>query len=229
MTYRNPEAFAGQHVLVVGFGNSGGEIALDLAEAGVDVALAVRGPVQLLPRELLGLPILTWAIAQKHLPARVADFINAPAIRLAMGEVEGLGLEKAAKGPRRMVEEDQRVPLLDIGTLKKIREGRIKIRKGIEYFTPDGVRFADSITEDFDAVILATGFRPDLRKLLPDVAGVFGEDGKFLMKGPETSEPGLYFCGLVVSATGQFREIGLHARRIAAMVKGREAAMMAGG
>jgi cation diffusion facilitator CzcD-associated flavoprotein CzcO len=227
--YRNPEAFAGQHVLVVGFGNSGGEIALDLAEAGVDVAVAVRGPVQLLPRELFGLPILTWAIAQQHLPARVSDFINAPAIRLALGEVESLGLEKAAKGPRRMVEEDQRVPLLDIGTLKKIREGRIKIRKGIEYFTPAGVRFADSITEDFDAVILATGFRPDLRKLLPDVAGVFGEGGKFLMKGPETSEPGLYFCGLVVAATGQFREIGLHARRIAAMVKGSEAAMMAGG
>ena len=59
--YRNPAAFAGKRVLVVGFGNSGGEIALDLAEAGVDVALSVRGPVNILPRDLLGLPILTWA------------------------------------------------------------------------------------------------------------------------------------------------------------------------
>ena len=79
--YRNPAAYADKRMLVVGFGNSGGEIALDLAEAGVDVTLAVRGPVQILPRELLGLPILTWAIAQARLPARVADFINAPAIR----------------------------------------------------------------------------------------------------------------------------------------------------
>lgn len=61
--YRNPATCLGKRVLVVGFGNSGGEIALDLAEAGVDVTLAVRGPVQILPRELLGLPILTWAIA----------------------------------------------------------------------------------------------------------------------------------------------------------------------
>ena len=60
--YRNPQAFAGKRVLVVGFGNSGGEIALDLAEAKVDVAIAVRSPVQIIPRDLLGLPILTWVI-----------------------------------------------------------------------------------------------------------------------------------------------------------------------
>src|SRR5271166_7145329 len=83
--YRNPAPFAGKRVLVVGFGNSGGEIALDLAEAQVDVTLSVRGPVRIVPRDLLGLPILTWAIAQERLPARVVDFINAPAIRLAVG------------------------------------------------------------------------------------------------------------------------------------------------
>jgi len=76
--YRNPAPYAGQRVLVVGFGNSGAEIALDLAEAAVDVTLAVRGPVQILPRDLLGIPILTWSIAQRHLPASVVDFINAP-------------------------------------------------------------------------------------------------------------------------------------------------------
>ena len=66
--YRNPAAYSGKRVLVVGFGNSGGEIALDLAEAGVDVTLAVRGPVCILPRDLLGLPIVTLAIAQSHCP-----------------------------------------------------------------------------------------------------------------------------------------------------------------
>src|SRR6202789_3635625 len=88
--YRNATPFLGKRVLGVGFGNSGGEIALDLAEARVDVAMAVRKPVQVLPRELLGLPILTWAIAQRHLPAGVADFINAPAMRMALGSMEML-------------------------------------------------------------------------------------------------------------------------------------------
>src|SRR5206468_8587295 len=51
--YGNPAPYAGKRVLVIGFGNSGGEIALDLANAGVSVALSVRGPVQVLPRDLL--------------------------------------------------------------------------------------------------------------------------------------------------------------------------------
>ncbi|GAA0889308.1 flavin-containing monooxygenase [Rhodanobacter soli] len=215
--YRNPAACASKRVLVVGFGNSGGEIALDLAQAGVDVTLAVRGPVQILPRELLGIPILTWAIAQARLPARVADFINAPAIRLAIGPVRKLGLTIARKGPRRMIEEDRRIPLLDVGTLARIRDGAIKVRGGIERFTRDGVVFAQSPTEPFGAVILATGFHPDLRPLLPEVHGVLDDHGMPLASGRATPEPGLFFCGLIASPTGQLREIGIEARRIAGL------------
>jgi cation diffusion facilitator CzcD-associated flavoprotein CzcO len=213
--YRSPASLLGKRVLVVGFGNSGGEIALDLAEAGVEVTLAVRGPVQILPRELLGLPILTWAIAQARLPARLADFINAPAIRLAVGSLKKLGLKAHAKGPRRMIEEDHRVPLLDVGTLARIRDGSIAVRGGIARFTRDGVAFVDSPAEPFDSVVLATGFRPDLRALLPTVNGVFDEHGMPLLTGRATREPGLFFCGLVASPTGQLREIGIEATRIA--------------
>lgn len=217
--YANPVAFAGQRVLVVGFGNSGGEIALDLADANVDVTLAVRGPVQILPRELLGLPILTWAIAEARLPARMADFINAPAIRLAVGPVKNLGLKIASKGPRRMIEEDRRIPLLDVGTLARIRDGAIKVRGDINRFTRDGVVFSESPAEKFDGVILATGFRPDLRKLLPEAHGVFDAKGMPLATGRPTPEPGLFFCGLIASPTGQLREIGIEAQRIARMAK----------
>jgi len=217
--YRNPTPYSNKRVLVVGFGNSGGEIALDLANAGIDVSLSVRGPVQILPRDLLGLPILTWAIAQRHLPARFADFINAPMIRLAVGSIEKLGLQRAAKGPRRMIEEDGRVPLLDVGTLAKIRDGTIKVRGAIARFTADGVRFVASGAESFDRVILATGFRPDLRTLLPNAEGVLDGQGKPLVTGRPTAEPGLYFCGQIASPTGQLREIGLEAQSIAASVR----------
>jgi cation diffusion facilitator CzcD-associated flavoprotein CzcO len=217
--YRNPKPFAAKRVLVVGFGNSGGEIALDLAEAGVDVALAVRGPVQILPRDLLGFPILTWAILYRPLPARLVDFINAPILRLALGSIEKLGLRRAAKGPRQMVEEDGRVPLIDIGTLDKIRDGSIQIRRDIDRLTPDGVVFADATQERFDAIILATGFRPDLRQLVGDVDGVFDLHGMPLVTGRATNAAGLYFCGQITSPTGQLREIGLEARRIADISK----------
>jgi cation diffusion facilitator CzcD-associated flavoprotein CzcO len=217
--YRNPQRFAAKRVLVVGFGNSGGEIALDLAEAGVDVALAVRGPVQILPRDLLGFPILAWAILYRPLPARLVDFINAPILRLALGSIEKLGLQRAAKGPRQMVEEDGRVPLIDIGTLDKIRNGSIQIRRDIDRLTSDSVVFTDATQERFDAIILATGFRPDLRQLVGDVDGVFDRHGMPLVTGRATSAAGLYFCGQTTSPTGQLREIGLEARRIADISK----------
>ena len=213
--YRNPAPYAGKRVLVVGFGNSGGEIALDLANAGVDVTLAVRGPVQILPRDLLGFPILAWAILYQRLPARLVDLINAPILRLAIGRIEKLGLRRAAKGPRQMVEEDGRVPLIDVGTLDKIRDGSIRICGGIDRLTPDGVVLADAECKEFDAIILATGFRPDLRRLIADVEGVFDRHGMPLVTGQTTKAPGLYFCGQITSPTGQLREIGLEARRIA--------------
>ena len=217
--YGNPTPYAGKRVLVVGFGNSGGEIALDLANAGIDVALAVRSPVQILPRELLGFPILAWAILYRRLPARMVDLINAPILRLAIGRIENLGLRRAAKGPRQMVEEDGRVPLIDIGALDKIRDGSIKVRGGIDRLTFDGVIFDDARSEKFDAIILATGFRSDLRQLMPDVKGVFDGHGMPLVTGAATDVTGLYFCGQITSPTGQLREIGLEALRSADSAK----------
>jgi hypothetical protein len=70
-----------------------------------------------------------------------------------------------------------------------------------------------------DRLHLHTGFRPDLRQLLLDVDGVLSEQGKPLVTGQATSEPGLYFSGMVASPTGQLREIGLEARRIADLAK----------
>jgi cation diffusion facilitator CzcD-associated flavoprotein CzcO len=213
--YQNPQTFSGRRVLVVGFGNSGGEIALDLANSGIDVTIAVRSPVQIIPRDLLGFPILSWAILYQRLPARLVDLINAPVLRLAIGDFEKFGLKRSVKGPRQMVEEDGRVPLIDIGTLAKIRDGAIKVRGDVGRFTADGVVFADGRIEKFDAVILATGFRPDLRRLIPDAEGVLDRHGMPLVTGAPTNLPGLYFCGQTTVPTGQLREIGIEAQRIA--------------
>jgi cation diffusion facilitator CzcD-associated flavoprotein CzcO len=217
--YRNPAPYAGRRVLVVGFGNSGGEIALDLANAGVTVALAVRSPVQIIPRDLLGFPILSWVILYRRLPARLVDAVNAPVLRLAVGDFEKLGLRRAAKGPRQMVEEDGRVPLIDVGTLAKIRDGTIVVRSGIDRFTTDGVVFTDGKTEKFDNVIPATGFRPNLRPLLPNVADVLDQHGMPRVTGKPTPEPGLYFCGQITVPTGQLREISIEAKQIAGSAK----------
>jgi cation diffusion facilitator CzcD-associated flavoprotein CzcO len=213
--YRNPAPFADKRVLVIGCGNSGAEIALDLAEAGIDVTLSARSPVNVIPRELLGLPILVFPIAEQWLPPRVADMINAPLLRVAVGSIEKLGLKRSPKGPLQSIDEDGRVPLIDIGTLDAIRAGRIKLRGDVARLEPKTVAFAKSPPEPFDALILATGFRPDLRALLPDAKGVLNAAGAPLVSGRATAEPGLFFCGAIPASVGQFRQIGVEATRIA--------------
>ena len=52
--YRNGTPFQGQRVLVIGFGNSACEIAIDLHEHGAMPAQSVRGPVNAVPRDIFG-------------------------------------------------------------------------------------------------------------------------------------------------------------------------------
>jgi hypothetical protein len=80
----------------------------------------------------------------------------------------------------------------------------IKVRGGNNRFTSDGVVFAGGREEKFDATIPATGFRPDLRRLIPGVDDVFDVHGMPRVTGRATDAPGLYFCGHITSRTGQF-------------------------
>lgn len=220
--YRNPLPYSAKRVLVVGCGNSGGEIALDLAEAGIS-ALAVRGPVNIVPRDLFGIPILSWTVVLNLLPARVADLLSAPLIRLATGSLSRLGLERAASGPFADVAERGRVPLIDVGSVAAIRRGSISIRPDIRRLHPGEVEFADGRREPYDAIIAATGFRPDLRGLLPEAGEALDVRGVPTTSGTPAAITGLCFCGFHISPTGQLRQIGLEARRIARHVAARSA------
>jgi cation diffusion facilitator CzcD-associated flavoprotein CzcO len=219
--YRNPALYSGKRVLVVGFGNSGGEIAVDLTEAGTSVALAVRGPVNIIPRELFGIPILAWAILFNRMPPRLADFLTSPLIRLSVGSLRRLGLRRPASGPFADVSQRGRVPLIDIGSVAAIRRGSISIRPDIRRLHPGEVEFVDGRREPYDAIIAATGFRPDLRALLPEAAEALDAHGAPKISGAPSAVPGLYFCGFHISPTGQLRQIGLEARQIARHVASR--------
>jgi indole-3-pyruvate monooxygenase len=212
--YRTGEPFRGQDVLVVGFGNSGGEIAIDLFENAARPSLVVRGTVNLLPRELLGLPILTWALALAQLPPRVADALSAPLLRMTFGNLSRLGLRKAAAGPLTELSTRGRVPLIDVGTVALIRKKSIHVRPGIAEFTRSGVRFEDGTEGNYQAVVLATGYHHQLGRVLGNLDGVVNGAGKAVSSGRETALPDLYLCGFHVAPTGMLREAGVEARRI---------------
>ena len=215
--YKNGEEWAGRRVLVVGFGNSGGEIAIDLAEHGAVPSLSVRGAVNVIPRDFLGLPILAWGLALSILPLGLADAIAGLVARIAVGRLDRLGLAKLPYGPMIQIRRHGRIPLLDIGTVARIRRKEIAVLPGIESFAAGGARFAGGVARDFDGVVLATGYRPALAAFLETADGVLGADGVPRASGAETL-PGLYFCGFFVTPTGMFREIAREAKRIAAAI-----------
>jgi cation diffusion facilitator CzcD-associated flavoprotein CzcO len=216
--YRNGEPFRNRKVLVVGFGNSGGEIAIDLWEHGAQPGLAVRGPVNVIPRELLGIPILAIGIVQRKLPPRWADALNGPIVRVAIGDLTRYGLRKSPHGPITQIQGEARIPLIDVGTIDLIKRGQVSVYPGIERFTEDGVVFTDGKEGKFDAVILATGYRPQVNAFLEGASTACDENGKPLSSGQEMSLPGLFFCGYYVSPTGMLREIALEARRISTAI-----------
>ena len=213
--YKNSELFKGKKVLVVGFGNSGGEIAIDLWEHGSQVSLAVRSAVNVIPRELFGVPILSIGILQSKLPSYIEDAINAPILRVAIGNITKFGLRKLPYGPITQIRRDRHIPLIDIGTMKLIKNGQVTIYDGIKEFTEEGIIFKDGKQAQFDAVILATGYRPRVNTFLTSVSAmIYDEKGTPLSSGYETKMPGLYFCGYYVAPTGMLREIGIEAKRI---------------
>jgi indole-3-pyruvate monooxygenase len=216
--YRNGEPFKNQKVLVIGFGNSGGEIALDLWEHGAQVSLAVRSPVNVIPRELFGIPILAISILQSKLPPPLADALNTPLLRAVIGDLTPYGLRKLPHGPMTQIYREARTPLIDVGTIELIKRGQITVFPGIETFTAEGVTFADGTQRNFEAVILATGYRPRVNAFLEGASAVHDVDGTPVSSGRESPMSGLYFCGYYVPPTGMLREIALEAKRISAAI-----------
>jgi len=216
--YKNGEPFKGQKVLVVGFGNSGGEIAIDLWEHGAQPSIAVRSAVNVIPRNLFGIPILSIGILQNKMPSKLADAINAPILRAVIGDIKKYGLRKLPYGPVTQIRNDVHIPLIDVGTIQLIKDGHLTVYAGIKEFMREGVIFMDGKQAGFDAVILATGYRPRVDTFLKVDSNIFDQDGTPLSSGRETSISGLYFCGYYVAPTGMFREIAIEARRITASI-----------
>jgi len=213
--FRDGEPWRGRTALVVGFGNSACEQAIDLVEHAVATHMSVRGAVNVLPRELLGIPILQVGLVMGRLPPTLADLLAKPLLRLSVGDITKLGLQRLPYGAMQQIASDQHIPLLDIGTIAHIKARRITIHGAIERFTPGGVVFTDGSDLDVDAVILGTGYRPALEDFLPEWQAVCDAQRRPLISGAPTALPGLYFCGHHVTASGMLREIGAEAKRIA--------------
>jgi cation diffusion facilitator CzcD-associated flavoprotein CzcO len=217
--YRNAAPFSGRRVLVVGIGNTGAEIALDLAQQGVRVALSARSPQNIVYRDVLGVPVHLTALLLSRLPASWGDKVSAVLRDLTVGDLRRWGIRTSPLAPMRQVRESGRAPLIDTGTVACIRRGEIRVHPGIARFLPHGVAFADGSEAAFDAVIFATGYQPQLAQLFPGQPLQLDRDGLPLQDIGTGMHAGLYFVGFDThSPEGMLRRIALQARQVASAI-----------
>jgi putative flavoprotein involved in K+ transport len=218
--YRNAEPYRGRDVLVVGSGNTGAEIAVDLVEGGARrVRLAVRTPPNIVRRQVGLTPNQVMALGLRRLPPRVVDSIVRVAQRVTIGDLSAYGLPKPERGVYTRVIEDDVIPIIDVGLIKCVKERQVEIVGALLGFDGPEVVLAGRERIRPEAVIVATGYSRGLEPLVGDL-GVLGPRGKPVVNGARTAPgaPGLYFTGYTNPISGMFRELALDARRIARAV-----------
>ena len=211
--YRNPADAKGRRILVVGAGNSAGEIAAELSRAGAKVTLAVRNGAHIVPREVFGVPIQYISVPLGYLPRRVQRGV-ATVLGSAIASLKGKSVLPApAPGGC------PRVPIIGFHLADEIRRGAVAVRGDMGAFTTDGATFADGTSDEFDEVIFATGFRAAM--------GMFGDAVRLDPCGfglrrnrvVSTDQPDLYFVGHNPDVRGGIFMIGKDARRAARMIQ----------
>ncbi|MEV5601420.1 NAD(P)/FAD-dependent oxidoreductase [Streptomyces sp. NPDC052299] len=214
--YRSPAPYAGKDVLVVGVGNTGAEIAVDLVEGGAArVRLAVRTVPHIVRRSTAGWPAQATGILVRRLPVALVDRAGRLMARAAVPDLSEHGLPRPDTGLYSRVKEGA-IPVQDVGLIDAVKRGRVEPVAAVESFDRDAVVLADGTRVTPEAVIAATGYHRALEPLVGHL-GVLDARGRPLVHGPRTPKqaPGLYFTGFTNPISGMLRELARDAERIA--------------
>ncbi|KAL3717563.1 hypothetical protein ACJRO7_009061 [Eucalyptus globulus] len=192
--YKNGKEFENSRVLVVGSGNSGMEIALDLANHGARTSIVVRSPVHVLSRGIanLGLALL------KYFSLATVDSLLVLLSKLVYGDMSKYGLRRPSEGPFLMKTKYGKYPFIDLGTCQKIKSGEIQVLPALKRIEGDVAEFEDGKSYPFDAIVFCTGFKRSTHKWLKGDDYLLNEDGIAKPSFPNhwKGEKGLYCVGL---------------------------------
>jgi cation diffusion facilitator CzcD-associated flavoprotein CzcO len=206
--YRNPKPFEGQRVLIVGAGNTGCELAVDLSEHGVDVTILVRNGVEFVPFPSSVAVVKGAAWLLRTASHGVGEWL----LSRVRKDFSDLGLPPAVDG------HVNSYPVVGYDLPEAVEAGRVKVvNNGIEKFTPAGVIFGNSAGEQhyFDTVILATGYRPTLQFISDRDLEKNHRGQPCLENGRSTRNRHLYCVGYHYPSTeGWLQAIGREVRAV---------------
>jgi putative flavoprotein involved in K+ transport len=206
--YRNPQPYRGQDVLVVGAGNSGTEIGVDLAEGGARrVRIAVRTPPNILRRDTRGFPTQLVGIAAQRMPPRLLDPLFGVLRRATIPDLSAKGLPRPS-APFSQFRSTATVPIIDVGFVDAVRDGSIEVVPGVTALDGRAVVLADGSRAYPDVLVAATSYRPGLESLVGHLTPIGPQ-------GIPCPQPGLYFLGIGIPLSGLLHQVGHDAQRLA--------------
>ena len=160
--YKVPDDYVGQHVLVVGFGNSAMDIAVETSRVSAMTYIAVRRGFHVIPKYVLGKP-LDQLLVPLPIPFSLQLRIYHMVVRMQRGKMSEFGFP----------EPDHRIgqahPTISSDILMRITHGRIKVKPTIRQLDGDGVIFVDGSREPIDSIIYCTGYKITFPFFHPDV------------------------------------------------------------
>ncbi|XP_008795319.2 probable indole-3-pyruvate monooxygenase YUCCA11 [Phoenix dactylifera] len=190
--YKSGAPYAGQNVLVVGSGNSGMEIAYDLAKFGAKTWICVRSAFHVVTKEMiyLGMKLL------KYLPVFLVDALVVLLANFRFGDLSKYGIVRPKKGPFLLKATSRRSPVIDVGTVDKIKAGEIQVLPAMTSINGNEIVFSDGKSHYFDAIVFATGYKSSANCWLQD--DLLNEQGFPKQKFPHhwKGKNGVYFAGL---------------------------------
>ena len=152
VTYKSPNEFADKRVLIVGLGNSGADIACDAARAAKRAVVSVRRGYYFVPKHLFGIPADVFASEGPHLPLWLEKPLFGWLLRLIVGDLGRYGMPR----PDHALLDTH--PIINDQLLHHLRHGDVRLAGDVQSFQGSSVCFADGTTEEFDLVLLATGY-----------------------------------------------------------------------
>lgn len=211
----------GKRVLVVGAGNSGGDVLNHLVRhSPAEVLVSVRHGPAIVPTRVFGFPLHRAANLFAALPVVSLD----PAFRLMQwlffGNLARYGLKSHPDGGGTRLLRDGIAFAMDDGFVAAVKDGRFQVAGDVAEFQKDTVMFNDGQSFSPDTVICATGYRTGLEPLLGHLS-VLDDRGVPLHPAGEAdpANPGLWFTGYRPVFQGYFHAAAESAGRIADAVQ----------